>query len=127
MKIGINSTSSMSTTNVSRFDRGSWIALAFALFIFVYTAAGIIYDGRLPHDGWVYSIIIENKAIELELLENILDLPSELRPKDVVIAIDGKPVTQLYSESLGFFFSPPPLSRKKKNSFFFFLFFFFFF
>ena len=107
MKIGINSTSSMSTTNVSRFDRGSWIALAFALFIFVYTAAGIIYDGRLPHDGWVYSIIIENKAIELELLENILDLPSELRPKDVVIAIDGKPVTQLYSESLVFYHPPP--------------------
>jgi len=98
---------SPSATNETRFDRGSWVALTFALFIFAYTAAGIISDLGLPNDGWAYTINIKNTAIEFEFIENILGLPSELLPGDVLIALNGKSVTQLYSESLVFYSQPP--------------------
>jgi len=90
-----------------RFDRGSWIALAYALFIFVYTAAQTVYTMSLPHDGWItFSRVAEAQEVRFEF--NALGQPSDLRHGDLLVAVDGKPMTQVYAESLVFSRLRPP-------------------
>jgi hypothetical protein len=93
-----------------RFDRGSWIALAYALVVFVYSAAEIVYGLSLPYDGWVITWGPESTgaAIEVRFEFKGQDQPSNLRPGDLLVAVDGKPVTQLYAESLTFSRLRPP-------------------
>ncbi|HJZ46349.1 MAG TPA: hypothetical protein VKE41_04260 [Roseiflexaceae bacterium] len=40
------------TDNRSRFDRGAWLTLAFALFLLLTSAAQLAYRFTLPTDGW---------------------------------------------------------------------------
>jgi signal transduction histidine kinase len=91
------------TTNLRderRFDRGSWIALAYAVVIFVCSAAEIAFSLSLPHDGWVITSAGAATGIQLEF--NWLGRPSKVRQNDLLLAIDGKSVTQIHSEALAF-------------------------
>jgi hypothetical protein len=72
----------------TKFDRSSWLTLAFVVFVLVYNLAMLAYRFTLPTDGWVV-----NEATELgfNYIENLMSAPSGLQPGDNVIAVDGYP------------------------------------
>ncbi len=72
-----------------RFDRGSWVALLYAFFIFSLITIFHLAVWRTPSDGWVSRIELPGGA---SLQANLLGLTSDLQPGDRVLEINGEPV-----------------------------------
>jgi hypothetical protein len=74
-----------------RFDRGSWAALLYALFIFSLVSLIHVAAWRTPSDGWMSRIELPDGV---SLQANLLGLPSDLLPGDRVLEINGRPVLE---------------------------------
>src|SRR5262245_8422220 len=80
------------TDNQSRFDRGAWLTLAFALFLLLTSAAQLAYRFTLPTDGWgVISEDLSDKSHWI-YIGNLVGAPSDLRRDDVLLTVEGRSV-----------------------------------
>ncbi|MGE5223883.1 MAG: hypothetical protein ACM3PY_15705 [Omnitrophica WOR_2 bacterium] len=86
-----------------RWRLGSWLALAFALFIFAYHAGYSIYSMNLPTDGWV--IQQQNRATspEITFFPFFLDTPTPIQPGDRLLAVNGVTAEQIEARQHHFF------------------------
>jgi hypothetical protein len=75
--------------NESKFNRGSWLAIAASILLLVAMAAVNAYRATLPTDGWVYDGFGGSFSVDL------LGLPSGIQVGDVPVAIGGVPVEQV--------------------------------
>ena len=72
----------------SRFDRGAWIILIFALGLILLSLAQIIYRYTLPTDGWAVITTDSFDAPNWIYYINLAGAPSDLRPGDELLAVD---------------------------------------
>ena len=73
----------------SRFNRGSWLAIAASALLLALMAAVNAYRATLPTDGWIYDGFGGGFSVDL------LGLPSGIQVGDVPVAIAGVPIEQI--------------------------------
>ncbi len=85
----------------SQFDRSSWITLAIALVILVYILFPAVFTYTIPSDGWSLDVTIPNGDMAhatLYFKTRLMDGPTPLQQNDLLLAIDGHPVSELFSQ-----------------------------
>jgi hypothetical protein len=86
------------------FDTGARLTLIFAALLVGLSVAQIVYRFTLPTDGWsVYTT--EAVQSEWNLDANLVGAPSELRPNDVLLAVEGRSVQGTATSA---YLEPPP-------------------
>ena len=83
-----------------RWNRGSWAAAVFALFIAAYTSLQFISILGVPTDGWIADIDQRPAVPRVALSVQIHDPAPGARPflqaGDVVVAVNGEPVRAIF-------------------------------
>ncbi len=100
---------SNSARNDRRWNPGSWIAFAFALFILVYNLSSIVVIWSVPTDGW----LTEDDRLgagepRVVYVTNVVGLPSDLRADDALVAVNGIPLADLLLASHQFYRQQAP-------------------
>jgi hypothetical protein len=85
------------TGNTHRFDRGSWLVLAIAGGYITGAIIYVLLAFQQPTDGWLYA---EGLGTSTMVVHNQSGAPSPLRPGDLLLTIDGAPVSQMAFRSL---------------------------
>lgn len=75
------------------FDRGSWLVLMLALLLLTMGTVQLVHRLTLPTLGWEINDVGDAGRPVLE--QNLLGLPSPLRPGDVWVTLEGQPVIQM--------------------------------
>jgi hypothetical protein len=84
--------------NEKRWDRWSWLTLAAGLVLLLLPLFAALVSLRYPTDGWD-STAIGSAGISFgitgphRMVDNISGQPSALQSEDIVVAIDGHPLT----------------------------------
>jgi len=80
------------STAERRFDRGAWLTLAVAAVLLIWPLALSLLFASYPTDGWASSTEVGFFNGPFTLRYSLTGEPSELRPGDLVTAIDGRPL-----------------------------------
>jgi hypothetical protein len=99
----------MNSRGRARWTKGSWVALAYALFIFVTNAAVSVYSFNLPSDGWSVSQSLTSNPPSIVFEQPILDTPAQIQPGDQLLAVNGKPLEEILDEQYAFYDMQPPV------------------
>lgn len=91
---------SVESTRNRRLDAGSWIVLATAILVLLFSLGVGLYRISLPSDGWVSQTPISVGGGYT--FERSLFAPSPFLPGDRLIAVDGQPVSELTRGALAF-------------------------
>lgn len=91
-----------------RWHPGSWLALAFALFIFTWQVGYSIYTLNMPTDGWL--IQLQNRAVspEISFSAYFLDTPTPIKPGDQLLTVNGLTNEQIQARQHRFFTMTAP-------------------
>jgi len=90
-----------------RWSRGSLIALVYALAFTSITLWMYINAWIAPSDGWAFKNSGSPADLNITMSRNIIGLQSELREGDKVLAIEGKSMRQIATETFAFKLQPP--------------------
>lgn len=82
---------------MQRFDRSTWAVLSAALLLLLISYAAAFARVSLPTEGWVKG---QTRALNGNYVAERLPSGSPLQPGDVLVAIDGRPVSELRSLAL---------------------------
>ena len=72
-----------------RFDRGSWIALAFALCLLAYNLLQAVLLWQVPGDGWLVNGELSADPPRAIFYLSLNDGPTALRQGDELLAAEG--------------------------------------
>jgi hypothetical protein len=86
-----------------RFDRGSWIALAFALCLLAYNLFQVVLLWQVPGDGWVVNAGLNANPPSATFYLNLNDEPTALRQGDELLAVEGLPLKDMLERRFRFF------------------------
>lgn len=86
-----------------RWRWGSWAALAYALFFFIYGVGLSFYSFRLPTDGWVIETNPNANPPVIEFFNPFLDPPAAIQSGDRLLSVNGQPVEQITAKQFRFF------------------------
>jgi len=92
-----------SIANERAWSRGSWIALAFALFTFAYNAGLSIYSLMLPTDGWIIDLTRNADKPTVIFMSPFLNTQTPIQKGDILIDVNGLSLEQLVSEQHRFY------------------------
>lgn len=73
--------------NQSNFTRGAWWVLALVLLLLVVNLGQLVYRFTLPTDGWFVTATDVDDA-DWEFAGNLVGAPSELKPGDILQAVN---------------------------------------
>jgi hypothetical protein len=91
-----------------RWDRGSWLALTFALFLFVYIGIQAGRVIRVPQDGWNIQNNMRAAAPEIIFLSQTIGPASPLQPGDKLISVEGESVAVMVGRHFVWKLLPAP-------------------
>lgn len=86
----------------------NWLWLGGALLILALNFLVIAYRHTLPSDGWDVGLFVLEGKRQIIFNQNLLGAPSPLQPGDALVAVDGQPVEQLWSQALTLRNARPP-------------------
>jgi hypothetical protein len=81
------------------FDRRSWLILALASAVLLYSLVLAVYVTLLPTDGWGFQFILTRSDPGYVFTEYYGSEPSPLQSGDVLVAIEGKPIERVFEEA----------------------------
>lgn len=85
----------ISTRDENRFDRRSRLILGLGLLILAGAFTMTVIRFSLPSDGWGYAHDVTSGRQTFVLDRNLSDAPSSLQSGDVLLAIDGVPISNI--------------------------------
>lgn len=91
-----------SNTSLSSFS-----TLGLVILLILSSLAQTFYRLTLPSDGWSYARDTTGAAQRLVFEENISKMPSALREGDVLVAIEGQPISEILAAALASRARPP--------------------
>jgi hypothetical protein len=74
-------------------NHGTWITAGITLLLVLWSAWCVIYFFSLPTDGWVADPPGTFGEVGLVYRDNLSGKPSGLRPRDLVVQIEGIPLS----------------------------------
>ena len=86
-----------------RFDRGSWIVLAFALFLLAYNLFQAVLLSQVPGDGWDLNDVPGADPPRAAFFLNFNDGPTPLRQGDELLTVEGLPLKEIQARQFRFF------------------------
>jgi hypothetical protein len=91
------------TKDERRWSRGSWIVLAFALFVFIYNAGSAIYSLQLPTDGWMLELTPNANPPVIKFVVPFLNTTSPIEPGDLLLAVNGQSLEHILTDQYSFY------------------------
>jgi hypothetical protein len=91
-----------------RWNRSSWLALSFALFLFTYTSFQIWLNLQVAGDGWAWLGDIRSAVPEISFTTQVLGSESPLLADDKLISIEGESMANLVARLFVWQQPPPP-------------------
>jgi hypothetical protein len=91
-----------------RWNRSSWLALLFALFLFTYNAILAWRTHQVPADGWLWSGDYLEIVPEITFDSQSIGPPSPLRTNDKLVSIEGQSTVELVGKQFFWRQSPAP-------------------
>lgn len=92
----------MNTNTERRFNRGSWIALAFALFNLLDIIGPSILYGRIPNDGWAGNCDPCGVAPRVYFQKYVGAGPTPLEAGDELLTIEGLTLSEIAARQFKF-------------------------
>ena len=86
-----------------RFDRGSWIALVFALFLLTYQIVQAAATWQVPGDGWIVDGQLNADPPRATFYLNLNDEPTALRHGDELLTVEGLSLKDILTRQFRFF------------------------
>ncbi|MBI5565021.1 MAG: hypothetical protein HY870_09005 [Chloroflexi bacterium] len=86
-----------------RFDRGSWIALAFALLLLAYTVLQAVSTWQVPGDGWELNGELRADPPRATFFLSYNDGPTPLQQGDELLSVEGLSLKEILARQFNFF------------------------
>jgi hypothetical protein len=86
-----------------RFDRGSWIALVFALFLLTYQIVQAAATWQVPGDGWIVDGELNADPPRATFYLSLNDEPTALRQGDELLTVEGLSLKDILTRQFRFF------------------------
>jgi hypothetical protein len=86
-----------------RFDRGSWIALAFALLLLAYNLFQAVLIWQVPGDGWLVNDELNADPPRVTFYLSLNDRLTALRQGDELLTVEGLPLKDILARQFRFF------------------------
>jgi hypothetical protein len=86
-----------------RFDRGSWIALALALFLLTYAFLQAVSVWQVPGDGWLMNGELRAEPPRATFYLSLSDGPTPLWQGDELLTVEGLSLKEILARQFRFF------------------------
>ena len=86
-----------------RFDRGSWIALAFALCLLAYNLLQAVLIWQVPGDGWLVNGELNADPPRATFYLSLNAEPAALRQGDELLTVEGLSLKDILARQFRFF------------------------
>lgn len=95
-------------TGHRRWNRGAWLALAFALFLLAYNGILVWRALQVPADGWLVEGDYLSADPDVTFIAQVIGPPSPLQNGDRLIAIEGRSTAAMVASQFAWKLPPPP-------------------